>query len=630
MVPPEAPASRNDQPGCQNRYRSPDVACFSFRAGGIFCILADRTLLIMTRSMYLLNQDSIPATIAQHFPPTAYAYFCTPMMRWENEFPLWFHPLFAGDIAVSPPLDYGTEGGLYTLAENGITALRVWYDFIEAHQSVLLDDPAAFRAAREKLFRYLDEKMVLRFFRLAPWGESVDETLPGDDYLSEAVALKSSIEENNAIIHKAMTTNDLSLLDECPFLKENTFRQHLNAAVYDYGWALIRSSINPFRLEVFTEKGLKGMKDALDEIVVPAAYDTIGDFPITEALAAVSKQGKWGYISRRGVVVVPCVYDRADEFEYGYGAVVMDGKFGVVDESGQTIVPLVYDGGHLLDHDLFAVKKGREWAVLGASGEVLLPFQPANTIVAVRDMEGHRYFQVEKENGEKLSFTHRMKLLPVDASDGITAAGEYYIITRGETNALLDAAGETLLPFAQQRLHWIHELSAFAVTIEKKTGLYAPDKGWLTEAVYNSIEPLYTPENDERYVIVRNGMKAGLLAVGEKSHWVLPVAYYCFCYLKKGFIGYCTSETSWGIVRADGTVVTDTIFEYLDGKMGHIPNAVAIGLKDNEMVTVAEDGTIAPMSPQAIVAALDGVTRNMSLLKVLRAAKKAMAQQSGQ
>lgn len=584
----------------------------------------------MTRSMYLLNQDSIPATIAQHFPPTEDSYFYTPMMRWGNGFPLLFHPLFAGDIAVSPPLDHGAEGGLYTLAENGITALRALYDFIEAHQSALLDDPAAFLAAREKLFRYLEERAGLRFFRLAPWGESVDETPPGDGYLSEAVALKGSIEENNAVIHKAIAANDPSLLDECPFLEGAAFRQHLNAAVYDYGWALIRSSLHPFRLEVFTEEGLKGMKDALGEIVVPATYDTIGDFPITEGLATVSKRDKWGYINRRGIEVVPCIYDRADDFEYGYGAVVMDGKFGVVDENGQTIVPLVYDDAHLPGHDLFAVKKGHEWALIGASGEVLLPFQPAISIVAVRDMEGHSYFQLAKENGEKLFFTHRMKLLPVDALDEITAAGEYYIVTRGKANALLDAAGETLLPFAQQQFRWIHALLAFAVTIDKKTGLYAPDKGWLTDVVYDSIEPLYTPENDERYAMVRNGMKAGLFAVGEQFYRVLPVAYYRFSYLKKGFFGYCTSEASWGIVRANGTIVTDTIFEYLDGKMGNVPNAVAIGLKDNEMVTVAEDGTATPMSPHDIVAELDGATRNMSLLKVLRAAKKAIAQQPGQ
>ncbi|MBC9913486.1 WG repeat-containing protein [Chitinophaga varians] len=577
--------------------------------------------------MYLCNLDHVPATIQEKYLPlsaTEIVYAYTPMMRWENEFPLLFHPLFADDIAVAPPADYGTGGGLYALAENGITALRVLYDFIQTHQSTLLDDPTAFQVAREKLFRYLDERMKQRFFRLAPWGEAVDDALPVDGHLSEAVVLKGSIEANNAIIVRAIAANDPSLLNECPFLGERTFRQYLNERVYDYGWALIRSSVNPFILDVFSENGLKGMKDTLGEVIVPAEYDTIGEFFMTEALAVVSKQGKWGYMNRRGVEVVPCVYDRADDFEYAYGTVTLDGKFGVVDQNGQTIIPTVYDDGHLLDHDLFAVKQGDEWAILDASGEVLLPFQPAGDIIAIRDTEGRSYFQVEKEHGEKLFFTHRMKPLPVEVTDKVTVAEEYYIVTRGETTALLDAGGETLLPFAQQRFHWMHELSAFAVTVARKTGLYAPKHGWLTDTVYSNIASLYTPEHSERYAVVYHGMKAGLLAVKEQPHWVLPVAYSRCCYLKKGFIGYSTAETSWGIVRADGTIVTDTIFEYLDGKMGNIPDGVAIGLKDGEMVTIAEDGTTTPMSPQAVVAALEGVT-NIALLKVLRAAKKAIA-----
>lgn len=55
------------------------------------------------------------------------------------------------------------------------------------------------------------------------------------------------------------------------------------------------------------------------------------------------KQGKYGYINEKGVVVVDYIYDDATEQnKYGYASVKKDGKWGAIDKTGKLIVEPKY------------------------------------------------------------------------------------------------------------------------------------------------------------------------------------------------------------------------------------------------------------------------------------------------
>jgi hypothetical protein len=61
-------------------------------------------------------------------------------------------------------------------------------------------------------------------------------------------------------------------------------------------------------------------------------YDDAGTF--REGLAVVQKNGKYGYINREGVEVVPCVYDGAWGFSEGLARVRKNGKWGYINREG--------------------------------------------------------------------------------------------------------------------------------------------------------------------------------------------------------------------------------------------------------------------------------------------------------
>lgn len=118
-----------------------------------------------------------------------------------------------------------------------------------------------------------------------------------------------------------------------------------------------------------------GFVDKLGQEVIPTQYDVVsGGFYYSslssqygrygrgrdrnaggsfyEGLARVDKNGKIGFINKKGEVVIPLKYDDALDFKDGIVAVAVGdkfGKFGFIDKTGKETVPLKYPLG--LDKD---------------------------------------------------------------------------------------------------------------------------------------------------------------------------------------------------------------------------------------------------------------------------------------
>ena len=56
------------------------------------------------------------------------------------------------------------------------------------------------------------------------------------------------------------------------------------------------------------------------------------------------KDGKYGFVDKKGNVVVDYIYDDATEQnEYGFVAVKKDGKWGAIDKDGKVVVEPIYN-----------------------------------------------------------------------------------------------------------------------------------------------------------------------------------------------------------------------------------------------------------------------------------------------
>ena len=61
---------------------------------------------------------------------------------------------------------------------------------------------------------------------------------------------------------------------------------------------------------------------------------------ISEGLARVEMNGKWGYIDREGNVVIPFKYDGAEDFSEGLAEVLLKNKYSFIDKKGKEIIRL--------------------------------------------------------------------------------------------------------------------------------------------------------------------------------------------------------------------------------------------------------------------------------------------------
>jgi hypothetical protein len=86
-----------------------------------------------------------------------------------------------------------------------------------------------------------------------------------------------------------------------------------------------------------------------------------------EGLAAIERDGKWGFVDKLGRLVIPCVYDDLARyceesvvggFSEGLVAAKKNGKWGFIDISGKIAIPFIYDEAFNFSEGLALVANG--------------------------------------------------------------------------------------------------------------------------------------------------------------------------------------------------------------------------------------------------------------------------------
>jgi len=57
----------------------------------------------------------------------------------------------------------------------------------------------------------------------------------------------------------------------------------------------------------------------------------------------VGNYGKYGFMDKEGVEVIPCIYDDAGNFEEGIVEVKKNGMWGIIDKAGRERLPFIYE-----------------------------------------------------------------------------------------------------------------------------------------------------------------------------------------------------------------------------------------------------------------------------------------------
>jgi len=115
--------------------------------------------------------------------------------------------------------------------------------------------------------------------------------------------------------------------------------------------------------------------DLQGKLLVEYQFEQCGDF--SEGLAAVCRDGAWGFINNTGHWVITPKYDMDTQVRYrfrnGLALVRFHGQWGFIDKSGRQVIPAVYDEAREFCEGLAAVKVKRFWGFLDRSGHFVIP-----------------------------------------------------------------------------------------------------------------------------------------------------------------------------------------------------------------------------------------------------------------
>ncbi len=169
---------------------------------------------------------------------------------------------------------------------------------------------------------------------------------------------------------------------------------------------IIHSATSLFaqNLVKFKSNGKYGFKSAAGKVIVPPIYTWVNDF--SEGLVAVYSggkldevsgilvHGKWGFINHSGKVVIIPKYDDVGSFTEGLCSVVIfdnpnfrSGEWGFIDKTGKTVIPFKFGKVAYFKNGLAEIEEnGREYVIDKAGKEVVIVKQLDTNLNIVDDV----------------------------------------------------------------------------------------------------------------------------------------------------------------------------------------------------------------------------------------------------
>lgn len=284
----------------------------------------------------------------------------------------------------------------------------------------------------------------------------------------------------------------------------------------------------------------------------------INDF--SEGLASAKKDGKWGFIDKKGNVVIDFIYEYAGNFLEGLASVKKDGKAGYINAKGEVIVDFIYSSTYAFSNGYGVIKEGIYYGAVDKEGNVVIePTKYYNVSSLTNDLfvvDGDKGYDIINKSGEIIvDGTARVGKF----SDGLIPVKQLYVNGKADMQngkwGFLDKSGNIVIDYQYDYVGtFVNGIAG--VVKEGKIG-YINTKGeYVIEAQY--------PYEDN--TILRD-YSCGIVRVydGEKSIYFDESGNQVFT-LENSTIGEFNEDLAWvvnneddkrGYVNTKGKIVID-------------------------------------------------------------------------
>lgn len=115
-----------------------------------------------------------------------------------------------------------------------------------------------------------------------------------------------------------------------------------------------------------TGKAVKQLNYDFEERDFPEFYDN-------DDLAKVSKNKKYGFISKTGKEEIPCKYEEVSLFNEGLAPAKLDDKYGIIDTKGKAVIPFKFSGfSSQFSEGLIGILINGKWGFMDKTGKIVI------------------------------------------------------------------------------------------------------------------------------------------------------------------------------------------------------------------------------------------------------------------
>ena len=316
-------------------------------------------------------------------------------------------------------------------------------------------------------------------------------------------------------------------------------------------------------------------------------WDGAKDF--SENLAAVKKDGKWGYIDCDGNVIVKPMYSSANSFSEGLAAVQNDGKWGYIDKTGKLVIPFTLESTYAFSEGLAVYSKGNYYGYINTAGETVIEaiYSEASSfqdgIACVK--KDNRYGYIKQDGTAVTEFIYGSNTL---ANEGLIPVF-YGDSTKGINTGYIDVSGRQILDFNwYDAKHFSEGLAVACYKYTQPYGFINNSGVFVIQPTWDSAEGFFCGcalvQKDLKYTYINTSgetitdktyekaysfTRSGLARVGYSSATGWKFGYintageeviapqYADAHDFEIGIAAISNGKKWGFIRSDGTVLVN-------------------------------------------------------------------------
>lgn len=155
-------------------------------------------------------------------------------------------------------------------------------------------------------------------------------------------------------------------------------------------------------LSVVIKDNKYGYVNKKGEVLISPRFDEA--FSFDDGLALIRQDDKYGYINPKGEIVIRPQFDNAWGFWDGRAKIAQDDKFGFIDKKGTIVIKPIYaETGDWFEYGLVRVKIGEKWGFIDKSGNIVIApiydqaedFSEGLAMVGIKDDDDHKFGYID-------------------------------------------------------------------------------------------------------------------------------------------------------------------------------------------------------------------------------------------